>query len=428
MSGLPMLFRFSLYGFLKNQQYYEPFFILALQEKGLTFLQIGLLVGFREVCINLMSIPTGVIADLYGRRKSMVFSFLAYIVSFLIFGFATGVSLLVLAMFFFAIGESFRSGTHKSMIFEWLRAQGRMNERTKIYGFTRSWSKIGSALSVIIGVVLVFRSGGSYNSIFFMSIIPFVLNIFNCLTYPKELDPDIQKNVSVRQMLSFLWTSFQFVKKSTAMKRIFSESMGFEMTHDLGMNYLQPILKQAAIALPLFLSMAGYQRTAILIGIVNVCLHLVSSVASRKAHVLADRVGGEENAARVLWYLNLGCFIGLTVLLIAKLYVVASICFICLSILQNFWRPALMSRIDDNSSSEMGTTILSIESQLKSMCVMIGAPIMGYIVDHEGFWPLGVFGVMVAMGMLMTGKGMVRNLSKDLQPTVESLSPESKSK
>ena len=34
-----MLFRFCLYGFLKNQQYYEPFLILVFREKGLSFLR-----------------------------------------------------------------------------------------------------------------------------------------------------------------------------------------------------------------------------------------------------------------------------------------------------------------------------------------------------------------------------------------------------
>ncbi|MBT7298324.1 MAG: MFS transporter, partial [Victivallales bacterium] len=60
-----MLFRFCLYGFLKNQQYYEPFLILVFREKGLSFLQIGLLVGFREICLNLFEIPSGAVADLY---------------------------------------------------------------------------------------------------------------------------------------------------------------------------------------------------------------------------------------------------------------------------------------------------------------------------------------------------------------------------
>ena len=79
-----MLFRFSLYGFLKNQRYYEPFLILAFREKGLSFFQIGLLIGFREICINLFEVPSGALADLYGRRRAMILSFSAYILSFLL--------------------------------------------------------------------------------------------------------------------------------------------------------------------------------------------------------------------------------------------------------------------------------------------------------------------------------------------------------
>jgi MFS family permease len=79
-----MLFRFSLYGFLKNQQYYEPFIILAFLEKGLSFSLIGILIGFRELAKILLEIPSGAAADLYGRRRSMIISFSAYIVSFVL--------------------------------------------------------------------------------------------------------------------------------------------------------------------------------------------------------------------------------------------------------------------------------------------------------------------------------------------------------
>ena len=82
---VPMLFRFSLYGILKNQRYYDPFLILAFREKGLSFLQIGILIGFREVVTNLFEVPSGAVADLYGRRRSMIFSFSAYIASFVTF-------------------------------------------------------------------------------------------------------------------------------------------------------------------------------------------------------------------------------------------------------------------------------------------------------------------------------------------------------
>ena len=66
-----MLFRFSLYGFLKNQRYFEPFFLLLLLDKGLSFFTVGLLIAFRDVAINVLEIPSGAIADLAGRRRSM---------------------------------------------------------------------------------------------------------------------------------------------------------------------------------------------------------------------------------------------------------------------------------------------------------------------------------------------------------------------
>ncbi len=71
-----MLARFSLYGFLKNQRYFEPFLLLAFLEKGLTFFDIGLLIAFREVTVVLLEIPSGAVADVYGRRYFMVLSFL----------------------------------------------------------------------------------------------------------------------------------------------------------------------------------------------------------------------------------------------------------------------------------------------------------------------------------------------------------------
>ncbi len=146
---MPMLFRFSIYGLLKNQRYYEPFLILALREKGLSFFQIGILIGFREICINLFEVPSGAVADLYGRRLAMISSFSVYIVSFLLFGWSQSLTLLYGVMLFLAMGDAFRTGTHKAIIFDWLQLEGRGNESTKVYGYTRSWSQIGSATSVV---------------------------------------------------------------------------------------------------------------------------------------------------------------------------------------------------------------------------------------------------------------------------------------
>ena len=150
-----MIFRFSLYGFLKNQRYFEAFLFLAFMAKGLDFFQIGLLVAGRQLAVNLIEIPSGSIADVFGRRKTMLLSLTAYMVGFVVLGAAEQIGGLAAGMALLGIGDSFRSGTHKAMIFRWLLLNDREGERVEVYGYTRSWSKFGSAVSVVVGAAIV---------------------------------------------------------------------------------------------------------------------------------------------------------------------------------------------------------------------------------------------------------------------------------
>ena len=112
------IWKFSAYGFLKNQKFFEPFLLLFFLSRNLSFLQIGFLISIRELFTNLLEIPTGAFADVYGKKKSMVWAFVFYIISFLVFYFSNSFIIFTLAMFSFALGETLRSGTHKAIIFE----------------------------------------------------------------------------------------------------------------------------------------------------------------------------------------------------------------------------------------------------------------------------------------------------------------------
>ena len=401
---IPMLFRFSLYGFLKNQQYYAPFLILIFRdEKGLSFFMIGVLVAFREICINIMEIPSGAFADLYGCRRSMVLSFTAYIFSFVVFALSRSVALLFGAMFFFAIGEAFRTGTHKALIFNWLRLQGRSDEKTKIYGYTRSWSKMGSALSVIIASALVFYTG-NYSKIFLFCIIPYILGIINFLGYPAALDGDCRSGFSMKAVLAHLASALKQSVKYSYLRRLLIEAMGFEGAFKATKDYLQPILKQAALALPILLYLED-KRTPLMVGAVYFVLYILASIASRQAHRVANWRGGEDRAGRLIWYADWMVFVCLIPLLWFRLHLIAIVCFIILTTLQNFWRPIMISRINAHSTPEMGATVLSIESQAKSLMTMLIAPLLGLAVDRAGgFWPVAVVGALIATAIILTAK------------------------
>ena len=400
-----MLFRFSLYGFLKNQRYYDPFLYLVFLEKGLSYFEIGILIGFREICTNLFEIPSGAVADLYGRRRAMIFSFCAYIISFAIFAESTSLFLLFAAMFFFGLGDAFRSGTHKAMIFDWLRLQGRSDEKTKIYGFTRSWSQMGSAVSVLIAGALVFYRG-NFTDIFWFSIIPYALNIINFLGYPAQLDGDRQSEFSLKAVARLLRSAVKQAVHFAPLRRLVLEGMGFEGMYKASKDYLQPILKQTAIALPLLLALDDSKRAALLVTGAYFVLYLLSSFASRNSHQVSNWRGSDEGAARFIWWIDLALFALLIPALWFSWYPAIIALFVGLAILQNFWRPGLISRFNAQSTPEMGATILSIEAQSKSLATIILAPLLGLLVDSVGnFSPVGIVGTCIAIAILLTYRG-----------------------
>ena len=403
-----MIRRFSLYGFLKNQRYFEPFIILFFLQSGLSFTQIGFLIAFRELAINLMEIPSGVIADLFGRRRSMIFSFASYIVSFAIFGVSGDYWQFFIAMFFFAIGEAFRTGTHKAMIFTWLRIENRLDEKTKVYGYTRSWSKIGSAVSTVLAVALVLGTN-NYSYVFLFAIIPYIGGLINFMYYPRELEGRPEAGAGIREVAVHLWECIRIAVVIRKLRRLIIESMSFEGVYKAVEDYLQPVVKNMALLIPLFIGLSDTRRSAIMIGIVYVVLYLVSAYASRTSHRLAQYAGGEEGGSRLLWKFVSIIYFALIPLLVFEYYYVAVIGFVALSVLQNFWRPILVSRFDAFASETQGATVLSIESQAKSVSTMIIAPILGVAVDFVRdqslggeFWPVAAIAAVIALLILCT--------------------------
>ena len=420
-----MIRRFSLYGFLKNQRYFEPFIILFFLQSGLTFTQIGLLIAFRELVINLMEIPSGAVADLFGRRRSMIFSFVSYIVSFAIFGVSGEYWQFFIAMFFFSIGEAFRTGTHKAMIFTWLRLEDRLDEKTKVYGYTRSWSKIGSAVSTVIAVALVLGTN-NYSYLFLFAIIPYIVGLINFTYYPKELEGQPEAGAGIREVAVHLWECIRIAVAIRHLRRLIIESMSFEGVYKAVEGYLQPVVENMALLIPIFIGLGERRSSAIPIGIVYVILYALSAYASRSSHRLASYAGGEEGGSRLLWKVVSIIYIALIPLLVFEYYYVAIVGFIALSILQNFWRPILVSRFDAYASETQGATVLSIESQAKSVSTMIIAPILGVAVDFVRgqslggeFWPVAAIGAVIALLILFTPLKEKDNGAEPAEPKID---------
>ncbi len=411
--GDPLLLRFSLYGFLKNQRYYEPFFFLVLQSKGLSFFLIGLLFSFREICVNLMGIPAGFLADLYGRRSALVLCFGAYILSFSGFALARGLPWLFLSMFAFAVGESFRSGTHKAMIFHYLRLCGRESEKAAVYGFTRSWSKIGSAVSSLLSGVLVLCSG-DFSRIFLWAIPPCFLDMINVGTYPRRLESEFtgaKLTFSLRSSIGTMMKETLRCLRNRELRRLFLQSAAIQAAAKTVRDYLQPLVVTSFASLAFFSGWLTFpdpvRRSACLLGILYFVLNILAACASRNA---ARFMRLERGRVPYLWIAValIGGLITFGSALQGRMAGAAGIAvlgFVLLTLLENIWRPLFMDRLDDVSDSAYGSAVLSVEAQFQSLGVMICAPLVGKMADRWGIPGVGAFVIALAV---LTGCWAVR--------------------
>ncbi len=381
-------YKFCLYGFLKNLRFFEPFLYLFLLEKGLTYFQIGTLITVRELMRNLMEIPSGVLADVFGRRRTLILSFLSYILSFIAFYLFSTYFAFVLAMIIYAFGDSFRTGTHKAMIFEYLNINNWADHKVNYYGHTRSWSQIGSALSSLAAAFLVFYSG-NYQVIFLYSIVPYVLDLMLIASYPKYLEGSgvNWKDVSIGTTFRALFKEFKHSFLSIKFVKTISNIASFSGYVRAVKDYLQPLIFMLVLSLPVSFSVSNERLSSLVIGGAYFVIYLLTSFASRNAGRISGKFGDLSLALNKT--LVIGLFVGV---ISGLLYSVGSVTwsvlsvlfFISLFIIENIRRPVGVSYLADLFDERIMATTLSVESQVKGIFAAILAPLMGFLADKIG--------------------------------------------
>ena len=90
--------------------------------RGLSYTEILALEGILSIVIILCEVPTGMIADKYGRKTSMILSSMFLISSMIIYVFANSLILFGIAFALSVIGLTFASGSTEALLYDSLRS------------------------------------------------------------------------------------------------------------------------------------------------------------------------------------------------------------------------------------------------------------------------------------------------------------------
>jgi len=390
-------YKFCAYGFFKNLRFFEPFIILFFLETGLSYMQIGIIYTVREITRNIFEIPAGVFADAIGRRITMICSFSLYILSFLLYFLANDMSLIIIASLIFALGDAFRTGTHKAMIFDYLDMKGWAAQKVHYYGHTRSWSQLGSAISSLVAAALIFMTG-KYELIFLFSIVPYLFGLLLMISYPAYLDSERAPGGvgSIRKRSrKILLETLSSLKSRTVFRGILNVS-SYSGYYRAVKDYIQPVIASFAVGIPLFMDLADKKRAAVMIGLIYFIIHILSSRVTRHSGRFADHF---EFLGRPL---NISMFVGLLfgilagVAIIAGIYWLAIILFVGIFLVENLRMPVGVSWFSENLNKNILATALSTESQGKTLFTALIAIVFGFVADR---YDIGV--AFIAGSMLL---------------------------
>lgn len=384
-------YKFCFYGFLKNLRFFDAFFLLYLKQKGLSYTEIGSLYAVREIITNLSEVPTGVFADTFGRKKSLMLSFLAYILSFVLFYTGTTYHLFLIAFVLYGVADALRSGTHKGMIMKYLKLKNESQYKIAYYGHTRACSQRGSALSALMAGVIVFFTG-NYEKIFLISIIPYLLNLLLVWSYPDELDfADKKIRHNLKHNLSALW---QAVKNPEVLAIVHSSAV-FTAYQKATKDYIQPVMKHLALALPFLAGIHTNKKVGLFTGIAYTLLYLLTATASKYAGILNEKIKKLSYKTLLLGFsagIAAGYFFN------RQLWTAALLAFSGIYILQSLRKPVLTGFLADEVPNKILTSVLSAESLYRTLLTSVIALVLGYFADRFG---LGTAFIYTSSGLLI---------------------------
>lgn len=379
--------KFSAYGFLKNLTFFEPYLIIFLMGTGINLFQIGMLYAIKEAIIYVFEVPSGVIADAYGRKKELYLCFIFYMISFVLFFMTKDFTTAIFAMIFYGLGDAFRSGTHKAMIYTYLEEKNWAEHKAFVYGRTRSFSLLGSAISSVAAIALILNIPSS-RYIFLASIMPYFLDLLLIMSYPDSLNgPCIKHEVNFFKMM-FIHLKGILSRRDLRLFLVRAGSFGtvFSSVKD----YVQPILESLFLVsgIAIISSMSSDNNLKIVLGVTYGVIYMLGSLASRRAYLL-KKLMDAHRLLRVLNFLLVASLVFVTFAIELKLYPIIILLFIIMNLLQNIRKPIFVDACDDLMEKHERATVLSVESQLKSLMTIIIAPMIGFIADS--------FSVSIAM-------------------------------
>ena len=361
--------------------------IYLQQQRGLTLSQATLIDIAFWIAATVGEIPTGVVADIYGRKTSLIIGAAVMGISVILWALAPTIPLIALAYIFFGLGITFLSGAEDALLYESIQITGRGADYTRLVGRTGAVLLGATALGNVASGLM-----GSLNLLFpfiaaSLSLIAMLIVVFTI----KEPRSERKAEKTLRKSYgAILRQTFTLMRSNPRLRyAILFLTLTPLASFVIETFFVQP--QSIALGVPI----AG-------VGVVVMAVQIMNLLGSTFSDQIKLRVGEK----RVFY--SAPILIVASLVLLAVFQIFPSLIFIALmGFVTAVLHPILLNRIQTDVPDDIRATLLSVQSLMFTFLLAASEPILGVVADRSGLPATYVVlaSVMGSLSLFLLWKG-----------------------
>lgn len=334
-----------------------PIVVPFYESNGLSMKDIMILQAVYSVAIVILEVPSGYLADVIGRRKTLILGAVFGTFGFATYSFSYGFVGFLVAEIILGIGQSCISGADSAMLYDSLLEKGQEKKYTRFEGRITSLGNVAEAVAGIAGGLLAgITLRAPYFAQTFVALIALPAAI--TLVEPSRKVPLIKAGLSEIVRIA----RFALFKDRPLRRNIlFSAITG---TSTLTMAWFaQPYFEFTNIDIAWF-------------GILWTTLNLTVAISSYTAHRLEKKLGQRVSVMLIALLLPLG-YLSLSRLHLPGGLIVLYFFYL----IRGYATPVLKDYINRITASSIRATVLSVRNFIIRLLFAITGPILGWVKD-----------------------------------------------
>lgn len=334
-----------------------PVVVLFYQSNGMGMQEIFWLKSIYSIGIVIMEIPSGYLADVWGRKKSLLTGALLGAVGFGMYIFSYGFWAFALAELILGVGYSFVSGSDSAMLYDSLKEAGQEKKYIKQEGWITSAGNFAEAIAGVCGGLLAaisFRMPFYFQFGVAALAIPAAL----LLREPKMHGRELARNF--KGILQAVKETFSHIElRSALLVSSFSGTASLTFAW-----FVQPYFQEAGLPVSMF-------------GIMWTVLNLTVGFSALFSYKIEHRLGQRKSLLFIILGLSVGFFLSAIEI---SLWGIGLL--VLFYLLRGMAHPILKDYIHQYTGSDVRATVLSLRDFVIRINFAIVGPVLGYITDH----------------------------------------------